>query len=564
MPQTALRLFVNYRRADNAQYVETLRTHFMYRYGRENVFMDFDSIPPFTHFADFIREQVRAVDALVMIIGPRWVELLQDKAAKHEPDYVLVELEEAVQHNKVVAPILIQDTPFPPKHVIPAFLQPVFDAVNIPSLRPGLDTLNNIDRLTAALEAEVKKQGKQRTIQQQTTTPPTVSFDIHAAFGHYFEAEARGDYPAALVWIEKIRHSGKTIPPFFTIDAYETTLRQRIKAEEEERRRREVADYLYGFIRQMVKYKRPATEINKAFAEVWAVYPDYDPDGLKPKAPPTKPAPTLADANAAVQNIIGAPFEWCEVPAGPFLMGSDRKKDEAARDREPDLHEVTLPTFWIAKYPITYSQFQTFVEANDGIKDDRWWQGLAAGTEERKLAQPSWEIAKHPRETVSWYEAMAFCRWLSHRLGGEYAIDKVAEWAVRLPIEAEWEKAARGTDGRIYPWGDTFDKAKCNTNASGIGKTTPVDQYPQGASPYGVLDMSGNVWEWCLSEWTDPYEHHLSQEINISNTSSRVLRGGSWPSYDNRARAARRGFNLPGLRNHDLGGRVVCVRPPSP
>jgi len=118
-----LRLFVNYRSTDNAQFAETFRTHFMYRYGRENVFMDFfDSIPPFAHFADFIREQMRAVDA-------------------GEPDYVLIELQETIQHNKVIAPILIAGAPFPDKDLAPSFLHPVFDFVNIPSARPYLANL---------------------------------------------------------------------------------------------------------------------------------------------------------------------------------------------------------------------------------------------------------------------------------------------------------------------------------------------------------------------------------------------------------------------------------------
>ncbi|MBZ0310153.1 MAG: toll/interleukin-1 receptor domain-containing protein, partial [Anaerolineae bacterium] len=320
-----LRLFINYRRADHALVVENLRTHFMYRYGRENVFMDFDSIPPFTQFADFIREQVRAVDALVMIMGPRWIELLQQKAQAGEPDYVLIELEEAIQHNKVIAPILIENATLPNKRDLPAFLHPVFDTVNIPSVRAGLDMLNNIDRLTKALENEIRRQGKQRSVQQ--TRPAAEHFNIHEAIGFFYEAQHGGDLPAALVWLEKIQHSGAAIPGFFKLSEYQANLQAAIKQQEEERRRYEVADYLYGFIRQMHRFKQPAQVIEEAFIELWKVIPDYDPDGIisdyKKKQPPPPITKKLAIVPTpdAVRQIIGEPFEWCEVPAGEFLYG---------------------------------------------------------------------------------------------------------------------------------------------------------------------------------------------------------------------------------------------------
>lgn len=282
-----------------------------------------------------------------------------------------------------------------------------------------------------------------------------------------------------------------------------------------------------------------------------------------PAAPAPEPPP-LDELAAQVRAIIGAPFEWCAVPAGPFWMGSDRRKDKRAFADEPELHQVTLPGFAIAKYPITYAQFQTFVAAKDGFHDPRWWEGLAADAAHKKRpGDQAWKIATHPRENVSWYAAIAFCRWLSWRVLEARGVNplsamdllKPATWPVRLPTEAEWEKAARGTDGRIWPWGNDFDVSKCNTEEAGIGRTTPVDGYPAGASPYGVWDMSGNVWEWCLSEWTDPYQHKLVGEIDITSNNSRVLRGGSWAS--NYTRAACRGGNVPTLVDFSIGFRCA-------
>ncbi|MBZ0307086.1 MAG: formylglycine-generating enzyme family protein, partial [Anaerolineae bacterium] len=230
-------------------------------------------------------------------------------------------------------------------------------------------------------------------------------------------------------------------------------------------------------------------------------------------------------------------------------------------DKEP----LELPGFYIAKYPITYAQFQTFIDSKDGFYDSRWWEGLAADADHRKQpGDQQWKIANHPRENVSWYDAMAFCRWLSSKLTsltpspsplgrGAYDPMNPFTWAVRLPTEQEWEKAARGTDGLVYPYGNDFDSSKSNTRESGKQKTTPVTQYPNGASPYGVLDMSGNVWEWCLTEYSS------GKSNDLTNREARVLRGGSWLDDLGLARAASRYHFIPDVRDDDIGFRVVSA-----
>jgi formylglycine-generating enzyme required for sulfatase activity len=164
-----------------------------------------------------------------------------------------------------------------------------------------------------------------------------------------------------------------------------------------------------------------------------------------------------------------------------------------------------------------------------------------------------WSQANRPRATVSWYEAVAFCRWLSQQLGYE----------VRLPTEQEWEMAARSSDGREYPWGVGYrtgyanvDEKNMKAGPSNLKQITAVGLYPQGASPYGIMDMAGNVLEWCLNKYDTP------EDTAIDKTKeSRVLRGGSWLFDPEDARAAYRFRNLPGFRSHDGGFRVVCVSP---
>ncbi|NIO69120.1 MAG: SUMF1/EgtB/PvdO family nonheme iron enzyme, partial [Anaerolineae bacterium] len=230
---------------------------------------------------------------------------------------------------------------------------------------------------------------------------------------------------------------------------------------------------------------------------------------------------------------------WCEVPAGPFIMGSDKRKDPEAYDDELPQHEVTLPAYSISKYPLTNAQYAAFVQ-DGGYRNDEWWkEAMAIGywnppgfkgrfDEEPRIGPASYGgvfvLPNHPVVGVSWYEAVAFCRWLTERLreAGQIGPDQ----EVALPTEAQWEKAARGEDGRIFPWGDEFDATKCNMEDTGIGTTSAVGVFPAGESPYGVLDLSGNVWEWCRTKWRGSYEKPSDE--SLEGDVPRVLRGGAF------------------------------------
>lgn len=249
-------------------------------------------------------------------------------------------------------------------------------------------------------------------------------------------------------------------------------------------------------------------------------------------------------------------IDWVEIPAGAFIYGDDSKEKYPHWAKIASRQILTLPTYRISRYPITYTQFQAFLDAEDGFGDERWWEGLAVSDVHRKQAgQQRFKYGNHPRENVSWYDAMAFCRWLSWRMGGTYQLHEIEQWLVRLPTEQEWEKAARGTTGFIYPYGDNFDPTRSNTDETGIGLTSAVGIFPQGASPYGVLDMSGNVWEWCLTDYKTP-TLTISEE-NLTSPNTRVVRGGSWGNASDGARAAIRDANAPMDRFISLGFRVV-------
>lgn len=237
------------------------------------------------------------------------------------------------------------------------------------------------------------------------------------------------------------------------------------------------------------------------------------------------------------------PFEpeMILIPAGEFLMGSDPEKDEHADVHEMPQHPLYLPDYYIAKTPVTNAQYRAFVQAI----------GQSGPPPEAK--------GDHPVVNVFWREAVDFCRWLSEVTGRMY----------RLPSEAEWEKAARGPDGYIYPWGNEWDASRCNTEEDGKGCTTRVGAYPQGISPYGCLDMAGNVWEWTRSLWRRytkgplfryPYNPSDGREnLEAGSSGYRVLRGGAFFDGSMLARCAYRSWVPPDERIRDNGFRVCVV-----
>jgi toxoflavin biosynthesis protein ToxD len=192
-------------------------------------------------------------------------------------------------------------------------------------------------------------------------------------------------------------------------------------------------------------------------------------------------------------------MEWVYIPAGYFWMGSDSSDPDADSDEKPR-HRLYLPAYYIGKYPVTNQQYDVFVRAT-GRNAPRGWEN---GRFPRHKAD-------HPVTYLFWSDAVAFCQWAA-RLSG---------LPLRLPTEAEWEKAARGPKGYRYPWGNHWDPRRCNTSESNIRDTTPVTHYPNGVSPYGVWDMCGNVWEWTSSEYRAyPYQPDDGRERMDPSTSA--------------------------------------------
>ncbi len=237
---------------------------------------------------------------------------------------------------------------------------------------------------------------------------------------------------------------------------------------------------------------------------------------------------------------------WITIPAGETWVNRVvNRKGILSFLKKWDSLPVDVPAFDIAKYPVTVAEYEAFIQ-DGGYQHDEWWEGLAKRIETPE-SLPEFSAADHPRVNVTWYEAVAYCRWVSAKTGQ----------IIQLPTESQWIWAARGDDGRSYPWGSEWADGRCNwAGGTDEGGTTPVTAYQgadKGDSPYGATDMLGNVWEWCLSDY-------VTGDTDTTGNDKRVLKGGSWDRGREHVRLTYRSSEYPSVSFGDVGFR--CVRLP--
>lgn len=227
-------------------------------------------------------------------------------------------------------------------------------------------------------------------------------------------------------------------------------------------------------------------------------------------------------------------IEWILIPAGEFMMGEDFVEGtiyDPGPERQP-VHAVYLDEYFISKHELTFEEYDRFCEA----------------TGKPKPSDNGWGRGRSPVINVSWNDCKAYCDWLSQRQGKD----------IHLPTEAQWEKAARGTDQRRFPWGDDKPYCQITNYFHCLRRTQPVGSYPNGASPYGLLDMAGNISEYC-QDWFGKYYYSVSPYMNPQGPTSgthRVQRGGCWLSHPNGVLSAARNYNYP-FDPNCIGFRIV-------
>lgn len=237
----------------------------------------------------------------------------------------------------------------------------------------------------------------------------------------------------------------------------------------------------------------------------------------------------------------GATNKMVLVPAGPFWMGDDNESPDTRPRRA-----VYLRAFYIDKYEVVNDEFAAFIDARGYSRHELWhqdgWQWITTenAAAPRYWSDQRWNVVRRPVVGVSWYEADAYCRFVGKR----------------LPTEAEWEKAARGPDGRLYPWGQSFDSSRANVRGN---EPTAVGSHPLGVSPYGVHDMSGNVWEW-VNDWYASSYYQTGPSRNPLGPATgdlKVRRGGSWLSFGSDASTLARSYGPPNGRTNSVGFRCA-------
>jgi formylglycine-generating enzyme required for sulfatase activity len=260
---------------------------------------------------------------------------------------------------------------------------------------------------------------------------------------------------------------------------------------------------------------------------LWAPAPD-------PQFVPTLTPTPIRPVATTVSEVDGAVLLY--VPSGEFAMGT-LADDLSGGDEEKPQHDVYLKAYWIDRTEVTNAMYGRCVQV-----------GLCRPPAQTDSAtRPAYfdeaEFAAYPVVYVAWQDAVDYCQWAGRR----------------LPSEAEWEKAARGVDARPYPWGEAAPDLNRANFGGRLGDTAPVGSYPAGASPFGALDMAGNVAEW-TADWFSKAAYSLSQYSNPSGPATgefRVLRGGSWFNQASALRASFRLWNYPDLRSNTIGFRCA-------
>ena len=367
--------------------------------------------------------------------------------------------------------------------------------------------------------------------------------DLEQSIREASRAMQQGQYDEAVYLLRRAQAAGHR-SRFVDLDAVlaeaEAGLKRVSSQREAEREYSQIAALV-----NMDSTRRLGCEAFLAFREQ---YPGHDPEGLARLCNPELvalafPLPGEQDAGEtaampAPVETFGLPLlEWCDVPAGE-LRWTPQGANGASRPQQRH-----VPAFRISRFPVTNAQFEAFVQDPQGYANARWWPPAASDWRRRNSGPrpPTFSNAWRPRERVNWYEATAFCNWLGDRLGV----------GVCLPDSLQWMRAARGDDSRVFPWGNEFDRQRCNVRESSM--TTQVNRYREGASPCGAQDMAGNVWEWCRDA--------MPGEDDASG-GKRLVHGGSFLSQAERAVIDFRYYLAPERAHASVGFRLAQMPGP--
>ncbi len=508
-----MRLFISYARVDKpycVQIAETLNIH--------DVWFD-DRLYAGQQWWSEILRRMDWCEGFVYLLSPESVA----------SEYCTKEFAIAQNTNRHIFPVLIH------KHTdIPEELKQIHYA----DLSNGLTTDAVKTLLNSIYMAESRDREKEKVANSRSASKPGPvdwnpkpgnpdSADLMTIISKAAEAMETGHYDEAIYLLQQAKDSGHN-PRFINLDVL---LKEAETALEKQTYLRE-ADREYRPILELIKRNYTRQLGCDAFKAYQKDFPDYDPEHI---------ADTCSSDSRRFKLVTDFTLpllEWCPVTEG-FLLPVNSHSNGSGHGSEEYIEH-----FYISKYPVTNEQFQAFLNASDGYLNPEWW-GFSAEAFTWHKNHPEPKAARfkgddRPRENVNWYEAMAFSNWLSARCGVP----------ISLPTVKQWQRAARGDDARLFPWGDYFNVSLGNTRESKIRMTTQVMRYEKGLSPFGVYDMAGNVWEWCLDSGPKDSRNQEGDEV-------RAIFGGSFISECERAQTNFH-FNLnPEYFYATIGFRLV-------
>lgn len=491
-----MRLFICYARDDKAscnQLVKRIDTH--------DLWYD-DALVAGEDWWQMILQQIDACDCFIYLLSPKSVASFHCRR----------EFDVAVRLNKQIIPLKISKD----LTEIPAFLA----NIQVGNLSNGITETSYHDVVLQALFNAENRLRDQRTKRISALNAvdrqyPEVPTDRHQYIGLVTECMNNDRLDDARVLLQTGIERGyqnqfRTVSLTNLLEKVNNELREKEKHAELEEEYRDIVILVRG---GTITF----SEGCQAFREFRRRNPQFED---------TEKIGTLCgdskeDNETEIPNI-GDPFLFSD--SKPLLYPPSKRLELPFLEWCPIEPSASVSAFMMSKYPVTNELFMLFWTDKNGYRQSKWWEYSVFAQDwfEKmpKARAPHWAHKERPRERVSWFEAMAFTFWLSDYLGRK----------VSLPSQAQWRRSAQGDDKRIYPWGDVFDKGKCNTRDSNFFITTPVMRYPDGKSPFGVMDLSGNVWEWCLNS-----PDNLNA-LDITTASKRIIMGGSWATRPHHAR----------------------------
>ncbi|MEO1394746.1 MAG: SUMF1/EgtB/PvdO family nonheme iron enzyme [Cyanobacteria bacterium J06634_5] len=516
------RIFISYRRSDAAAEAGRIYDYLEGRFGRKAIFKDVDTIDAGDDFRERLNDAVGQCQVLLAVIGKSWFQVTNEAGKRrldNPADWVRLEIETALRRKVRVIPILLDGVAMPAVRDLPTALQPLAYR-NAARVRHDPDFRRDMDRVVGVIQRHFE--GTSRTVAPTSSPRPR---------------RPRPSMNSTAVplkdWANRI--SRRSLLQIFGFSGA-------------------------GFI--SIFLGKELLESGGVFSKANWQMPSLEPETIDG---------TTAEFNVATVDVSeksigivrnraefviedlggGVTLDLIEIPDGTFVMGAPASEDGRSEDEGPQ-HNVSVPSFWMGKYPVTQAQ----------------WRAVAALPKVEQDLNPSpahFPGDQRPVENVSWLDAVEFCQRLSVKSGQRY----------RLPSEAEWEYACRAGPTTPFHIGETLTADLANYDATKIygggpkgdyrQETTVVGSFPANAN--GLYDMHGNVWEWCADHWHNSYEGAPSDGsawLTDDWDFPRLLRGGSWILYPRDCRSACRFNSTPELRVNIIGFRVSCAAPRTP